>query len=118
MTPVDLTVPPSTAFADLERAADEAAHEAAGILQAGAVDALARYGLEDSALAASIDVEVGETGALVTANAEYARFVEFGTRAKPARPFLGPALEGLRASLTTQIAGRIAEVLATFGRKA
>lgn len=110
MTRVDVTKLSPEALENIGAAAGEAAREAAEAVQIEARQMLARYGLEDSVLAERLTVETGNAGAtFVVADADSSRFVEFGTRTQPARPFLGSALESLRAALTTQIAGRIAD---------
>ena len=64
-----------------------------------AAEAAARSPRETGTLAAGWTVQPGrETAARVVANAvPYARFVEYGTRYRPATPMLGPALAAHRA---------------------
>lgn len=48
-------------------------------------------------------VETGTPSATVEVNAEYAKWLEFGTRNMAARPFLTPAVESNRAKYDTAI---------------
>lgn len=50
-------------------------------------------------------------GFAVTARAPYARFVEFGTRKVPARPFLMPALLRLRRALVQRVAETLSRAM-------
>ncbi len=97
--------------------AEGALCDAAETLCAEALTTLDRYGIGEGELAHSLSVQAdpssGET--LVVASAPHARFVEFGTVNAPARPFLGLALETLRASLTRAVADRLAAVLGRNG---
>lgn len=68
------------------RAADDLAEE----IRAAAA------GLAPGRLGAALDVAPADDGAVVIAPG-FARFVEFGTRVMPARPFLRPAIDRVRA---------------------
>ena len=70
------------------RAADDLAEE----IRAAAA------GLAPGRLGAALDVARDGDGASVIAPG-FARFVEFGTRVMPARPFLRPAIDQVRAGL-------------------
>lgn len=52
-------------------------------------------GLAPGRLGAALDVAPTDDGAVVIAPG-FARFVEFGTRVMPARPFLRPAIDRVR----------------------
>lgn len=57
------------------------------------VDAKRRAPHRTGALGHSISAASDQGGAQVAAIARYARYVEYGTRRSPARPFLRPALD-------------------------
>lgn len=67
--------------------------------------ARARVPVDSGELAGSIKVHLGDDGmsAVVEAAAEHAKFVEFGTRQTPARPFLLPAFEEAKPKIVAEI---------------
>lgn len=62
-------------------------------------------------LKASIVAEEDHAGPFVAGRAPYARFVEFGTRTVPARPFLYPALLRARRGAGARLAALLARAL-------
>lgn len=71
-----------------------------------AESARSRVATDRGELADSIAVGASDDGLSVTveASAEHAKFVEFGTRHTPARPFLLPAFEEARPKVVAAVA--------------
>lgn len=84
------------------RASAEVLARAAAITEKAALDiearAKAQAPVQTGFLKSSIEASGKSTDWQVDARAEYAIFVEFGTRRMGARPFLIPALEAVRPS--------------------
>ena len=82
-------------------------------MKAGAGDlaraASGRVPVNTGALKKSIVVreEGGKLSYVISATAPHARFVEFGTRKTPARPFMVPAAEEVFPALVDDLAGSI-----------
>lgn len=81
----------------------------AALLDAGeqiADGAKSRVATDTGELAGSINVRADDEGAsvIVEATAAHAKFVEFGTRHTPARPFLLPAFEEARPQVVSAVA--------------
>ncbi len=102
------------AFApDLKATAEDIRARAAASLADGAPPE-SRSGV----LARSLAVAQGDDGAVTVGTPlDYGWHLEFGSRARPARPWLAPAAEDARPGFVTRIASRMNAVLAAALRR-
>ena len=79
--------------------------------EAVADEARAMCPVDTGALRNSIAVSAGNDGAEISADADYAAYVEFGTWKMAAQPFLVPALLNSADAITAHVAAAIGEML-------
>ncbi len=86
---------------DMEKRAAEAVESAARLVVRAARELCP---VDTGALRESIDAESDGMSAVITAGAEYAAYVEFGTSKSAAQPYLVPALLQNKEALAEKIA--------------